>query len=253
MFKSKSIMVISAVLAVAVVAAPSSVQFNTVDKRGATFETFGDFTGSKSSYEDGTGTYVLSGDDHRYGPAGTGAHCWTDFFVVSNRVDALAWRRDKHSVDCATTSACIIEKVENTMNCTSMEIGVTLSFNIGKDIMSKVLGFEGGIEIEGSGGQEWCKTAEASASCEWDDKLCHQAWRSDMQRVDQGYIRRRCSRKGGDYTAWSKGMWRRITIATHTKFIPRLDDEKSRARDTHGLCCTLQLYVVSLRILYETY
>jgi len=243
-------MIISAVLAVVAVATPTSVQFNTVDKRAALFPQFGDHTGEQSKYKEGTGTYVVSADEYSYA-GGRGAHCWTEFWVVSNRVEPSAWRRDYHSVDCATTSACVIPEVESTFNCTSWEAGAHVTFTTGRDIMSKVFGYEGSLEFGGQGDKEHCVSAEATASCEWDDKLCHQPWRFDMQRIDEGYVRRRCDSKKGEYTAWTAGTWRRHTIATHTKFMTRRDHEKSRARDTHGLCCTLQRYVVPVRILRD--
>jgi hypothetical protein len=49
-----------------------------IESRGARFDTYGDWTGTWSSYTDGSGTYVRSDDDYRYGFAGTGTHCWTD-------------------------------------------------------------------------------------------------------------------------------------------------------------------------------
>ena len=47
-------------------------------KRSST-DTYGYFTGQTSSYPNGSGTYVTSGDQYTYRPSGD--YCWTD--VVS--------------------------------------------------------------------------------------------------------------------------------------------------------------------------
>jgi len=44
-----------------------------VEKRGAT-DKFGDYSGSTSQYPDGSGTYLRTDDEHRYGG---GDKCWT--------------------------------------------------------------------------------------------------------------------------------------------------------------------------------
>jgi hypothetical protein len=208
MFQSLSSGMAMALLATLTLAAPapSTTEIHFVDKRDASFNDFGEFDGSSSAkgYADGQGTYIKSGDDHRYGFAGTGEHCWTDFFAVTNRVQALDWKRDEASVDCASTSSCTIEKVDSETKCASWNLQGSITVGAGREILSKLLSIGGEVGLEAGGGGEFCTTAEAKSSCDWEDKLCHQAWRSDMQRVHEGYIRRRCD-KGGDHTVWMHG------------------------------------------------
>ncbi|KAI1869239.1 uncharacterized protein JN550_005869 [Neoarthrinium moseri] len=170
-------------------------------KRWANWDKFGEFSGWSQKFQDGQGTYVESGDEARYGFLGTGEHCWTDLFWVKHRIDAANWQRDESSVDCGKTSNCFIQNVKSGERCTSWDLHGSISGGFGTDIMAKFLGYTGEIGFEAGGGAETCLTSESQVGCNWDDKLCHTAWRSDLTLVHEGYIRRRCD-KGGDHTVW---------------------------------------------------
>ncbi|KAF8244536.1 hypothetical protein K440DRAFT_663447 [Wilcoxina mikolae CBS 423.85] len=173
-----------------------------IEARAAPFFDFGDWTGTLSSYTDGEGSYVRSGDDYHYGFAGTGVHCWTDLFYVKKYYEAESWVRDATSIDCATTQSCQSAKVKSNQRCASWSLGGEANINV--DIIKDFLSVGGAFN--GSGGQTTCTIATTSDSCTWADQKCHAVWTSDVVLVSQGYVRRRCSSKNGDYTAWSKDV-----------------------------------------------
>lgn len=86
-------------------ALPASSE-DTLVTRGATFNDFGDHTGSTSRYNtDSTGTYVKSGDVYTYS---SGVKCWTDLVngyfslldrspLLTNQLQVLRIRRASRS------------------------------------------------------------------------------------------------------------------------------------------------------------
>ncbi|KAI4188748.1 MAG: hypothetical protein L6R41_001938 [Letrouitia leprolyta] len=168
-----------------------------LDARAGTTSTYGDYTGSTSSYADGSGTYVRTDDVGTYA---SGVKCWTDLFYVSSTYQAKAWVKNDDSIDCATTSLCVSGTISSTQHCTSWTLAGTVEskFDIIQDIWS-VAG-----QFNPSGGASTCNTATSSNTCSWNDMKCHALWTSDVELVNKGYVRRRCHDKGKDYTAWGK-------------------------------------------------
>ncbi|KAF6222549.1 hypothetical protein HO173_013358 [Letharia columbiana] len=192
-------------LALAYPSAEGSSDSNLLFKRAGTTAQLGDYTGSTSSYPDGSGTYVDSKDQGTYA---SGVKCWTDIFYVTNEYQAQAWTPMKeNTIDCALTSTCASSSQDAVQNCGSWSI--TWGNEIEVDIIEKI-----GLELQENIDNTWlkskCVTATVLNTCTWDDKLCHALWTSSVVQVFDGYIRRRCS--GGrsgitsqpDYTAWSK-------------------------------------------------
>ncbi|KAI4116149.1 MAG: hypothetical protein LQ345_003378 [Seirophora villosa] len=168
-----------------------------LDARAGTTKIYGDYTGSTSSYADGSGTYVRSDDVGTYA---SGVKCWTDLFYVSSSYEAKAWVKDDESIDCATTSVCASGQITAKQACSSWNLAGTVesNFDIIKDIWSVSASFNPG------GGRSSCTTASSTNTCSWDDMKCHALWTSNVELINRGYIRRRCHDKGEDYTAWSK-------------------------------------------------
>jgi hypothetical protein len=167
--------------------------------RGAT-DTYGDYTGSNSSYPDGSGTYLRSDDTHTYA---SGDKCWTDFFHISQSYKDTDWKR-KATVDCSTStgSMCNSGLDDGVQTCTEWSIAVSAgaSWSILKDVVS----VEGSVTY--THGQSSCETVTTKSTCQWSDGQCHSIWYSQKIKVSHGYIRRRCDLHDGkgDRTVWSK-------------------------------------------------
>lgn len=103
-------------------------ELNELTRRGGTTSYFGDYTGSTSSYPDGSGSYSMSED---VGTHSSGIKCWTDLvslartlfcdpyprtqwlmmfeneFYVKNSYQAQAWTLlSDNAIDCGSTSSC---------------------------------------------------------------------------------------------------------------------------------------------------
>jgi hypothetical protein len=168
-----------------------------VEKRGATDE-FGDYNGSKSQYPDGSGTYLRSGDVHRYA---SGDKCWTDmWYVTSSFVENTDWVR-KGSVDCDTTSECEMGLESGVETCTNWSLAFTAGFEASISALVTA-----SFSLTSSIGGEKCNTLNTASICKWSTGGCHAIWASTSVKTNHGYIRRRCDFHDGkgDVTVWSK-------------------------------------------------
>lgn len=175
---------------------PYTLAIPAITQRGAT-DTFGDYTGSISSYADGSGTYVRTQDVHRYS---SGVKCWTDLFHVSTSTKDTPYTREG-SIDCATSSSCTAGIDSSVQTCTEWSISVKADLQI--PLLAEMVGSVG---ITYSHGSSKCSSVTTSKRCNWDDKKCHAIWSRTRVNVNHGYIRRRCNYQDqkGDQTVWSK-------------------------------------------------
>ncbi|KAH7130037.1 hypothetical protein B0J11DRAFT_243061 [Dendryphion nanum] len=187
---------------IAIIHKPST---SAITKRGAT-DVFGDFTGQKSSYPDGSGKYVRSEDVHRYASRDK---CWTDLFFVRNATRFIDYQR-VGTIDCPTTSEC--EAGVDTGISTCNEISITISAGFEANILKDIISVSGGIETTTT--ESKCETKTTKSTCKWAPETdgtgsrCHAIWTAATQRVNYGYIRRRCDFHDGkgDKTVWSKDV-----------------------------------------------
>jgi hypothetical protein len=178
---------------------------NPLTKRGPT-DVFGDFTGQWSSHTDGSGTYVRSEDTHRYS---SGDKCWTDLFYVSNSFRQNDYTR-AGSIDCPSTSECEAGVDTGIQTCSEFSISVSAGFEV--SILKDVLGVSGSTEITNS--ESKCDSITTKSTCKWTPEIdgtgsrCHAIWTATTQKVNHGYIRRRCDFHDGkgDQTVWSKDL-----------------------------------------------
>jgi len=166
-------------------------------ERGAT-DTFGDYTGQWTQYEDGSGTYLRTEDEHRYA---SGVKCWTDFFYISSYFKNTDWKRGG-SIDCGNSQTCDLGIDQGVQTCNSWSIAVSAGaeFTLIKDVFSV------SSSVTYTHGEQKCETVSTKSTCRWDDQGCHAIWSSQKVRVSQGYIRRRCDEQTGEEnkTVWSK-------------------------------------------------
>lgn len=167
------------------------------ERRGNPTGTFGDHTGSWSSFTDGSGTYVTSKDVYRYS---SGDKCWTDLFYVSSFMTTDDWVRNGE-IDCSTTSECERGVQEGVQTCATWSLEESFSAEI--DLIEDFLSV--GTSTTYSFGGSQCKDITTSSDCHWDDQGCHAVWTSNNVKVNRGYIRRRCDFHDGkgDQTVWS--------------------------------------------------
>jgi hypothetical protein len=158
----------------------------------------GDYTGSTSSFADGSGTYVRTDDVHRYA---SGVKCWTDLFYVSSSYKDTDWTREG-SIDCSTTSECEMGIDNGVTTCNEWSISLEVGFEASllKEIMSV------SASVTTTYGESRCESVTTKSTCKWDDKSCHAIWSSQKVKVNHGYIRRRCDFHDGkgDQSVWSK-------------------------------------------------
>lgn len=81
-------------------AAPLEETSSNLSRRGADFSTYGDWTGSTSSYPDGSGQYVRSDDDHHYASR---VHCWTDL-VCTHSLQSIIKLQATNLINSSTST-----------------------------------------------------------------------------------------------------------------------------------------------------
>ncbi|RDL33077.1 uncharacterized protein BP5553_08516 [Venustampulla echinocandica] len=172
---------------------------NPLEVREDPTPTLGDYTGQKSQYEDGSGTYVRSDDSYTYRPSGD--YCWTDTFFVTKEDVAQAWTKADTEVDCATTQSCSTSSINSTNACITWTFDNHLDVSMTwiKDVLS--VGYSVGFSYS----DQRCYSSTSSNTCTWDDKACHATWTSNVNYKVSGYIRRRCNYVTGakEQTIWS--------------------------------------------------
>lgn len=179
---------------------PTQRSVEVVEKRGAT-DTYGDFTGQKSSYEDGSGKYVRSDDTHRYA---SGDKCWTDLYFVKSSWKNTNWNRAS-TQDCPPGATCVLGINNGVQTC--QEWSISVSVGVDATIVKDVLAISG--SVTNTYGESKCESVTTTNTCSMekkDEKKCYAIWTSQNVRVDHGYIRRRCDFHDGkgDQTVWSK-------------------------------------------------
>jgi len=194
----------AAIFANCVTAAPA---YSVLDARKEDNPTYGDHTGSKSQYPDGSGKYIKSDDDHRYA---SGHKCWTDYFAITekthNRKDDK-WEKVGNEIHCGNESTCSMNLSKGSNKCSSSSLTITAQagFSILKGL------FDAGITVTQEYTKSQCEAVSFTNTCSWErvgSTKCRQVWGRTNYEVVPGYIRRRCDFKNGkgDQTVWSKDL-----------------------------------------------
>ncbi|KAG9233844.1 hypothetical protein BJ875DRAFT_543434 [Amylocarpus encephaloides] len=197
---------------------PDASEAALIERRGASFNTYGDHSGETSSYDTNSGTYVDSADEHRYASR---VKCWTDLMFVANERIAVNWHKTDSELDCGGTrnpdgspkpsgNSCTSNQAVTATACVTHTNGGTVEAGIDLGVAQKLGNMaeaSGSIKFGGSyvhlDAKQTCTTTSTSNTCGWSDDNCHAVWVSPVSNRVHGYVRRRCSSANGDYTAWS--------------------------------------------------